>query len=95
MDPAVDVVKKYNPYPGSEEREDPPRLFPTGAEQQANEIRANQGEARSEPRADEGESRQRAQQVAAMLGGVTGQPAQGGRGDGRERVREFARWKDE
>src|SRR5213079_1647352 len=89
VNPAVGAVEKHNPDPGAKEREDPTRLLPPGSQQPTNQIRSHQGEPCPQPHADKGEGRQRAQEMPPLLRWVTGQTAQGGHSDSRERGREL------
>ena len=69
------TVDEHDPNPRPEEREDPARLLPAGAEQQEYEIPANEGKVCPQPHADERQGGQRPQEISLVTRGVVGYPA--------------------
>src|SRR5439155_4765449 len=89
VDPAMRAVEKHDSDPWPKDGEDPTRLFPPRPQQYANQIPADERETRPQPHADEGESRQRAQETPRIVRRMPVHSAQCGHSDGCERSREL------
>src|SRR5438094_509236 len=95
VDPDLDEIDEHQPGRGREEREDQTRLRPLGAQQQAQQIPADQSQVHTQSHADEREGRERAEQMPAASRGVSREATEGRHGHTCDRSRDFDRNREE
>src|SRR5216117_2395807 len=95
VDPDLDEIDEHQPGRGREEREDQTRLRPLWAQQQEQQILADQSQVHTQSHADEREGRERAEQMPAASRGVSREATEGRHGHTCDRSRDFDRNREE